>query len=82
MVAAKCSKLDVLAGIAARGKAWRATLVEANNVRSIGLPTVDVFQRELEAVIENIDYGVYVMGPDYRTRIINSTFQKMWLLPR
>ena len=81
MNAARCNELDVLAEIAARGKAWRAALADLGNVTPIGLPTLDVVQRELEAVIENIDYGVYVMGPDYRTRIINSTFQDMWLLP-
>ncbi|MGI9410563.1 MAG: hypothetical protein ACR2OV_10850, partial [Hyphomicrobiaceae bacterium] len=74
MEAAKCSDLDVLADIAARGKAWRATLAVSGNVRTIGVSSLDVVQRELEAVIENIDYGVYVMGPDYRTRIINTTF--------
>ncbi|MEM7747328.1 MAG: diguanylate cyclase [Pseudomonadota bacterium] len=81
MEAVKYGEQDVLASIAARGRAWRSKLANANNVRSIGPSALDVVQRELEAVIGHIDYGVYVMGPDYRSRIINSTFQDMWSLP-
>ncbi|MEM6497076.1 MAG: diguanylate cyclase [Pseudomonadota bacterium] len=81
MEALKHSEQDAFAAIAARGKAWRSKLATTNNVRSIGPAALDVVQRELEAVIGHIDYGVYVMGPDYRSRIINSTFQDMWALP-
>jgi len=34
--------------------------------------------RELETLLENIDYGIMFMGPDLRARLINSAFKSMW----
>lgn len=41
-------------------------------------PSVDLLLEELETVVENIEYGVYFMGPDYRARMLNGAFRRMW----
>ncbi len=40
--------------------------------------TVKSALAELNAVLDNIDYGVLFMGPDLRARIVNRAFQKIW----
>ena len=35
-------------------------------------------EEELNAVLDNIEYGVCFMGPDLRTRIANRAFRDMW----
>lgn len=41
-------------------------------------PSLERVLKALETVVENIEYGVYFMGPDYRARMLNGAFRRMW----
>ncbi len=58
--------LDFLSGLA------RQAAIAIENVRRM---------EETRAVLDAIDYGILLMGPDLRARIGNRAFREMWGLP-
>lgn len=49
---------------------------------SEGLAEKETLLQDVNAVLSNIDQGVFAAGPDMRARLINDAFCKMWGVPR
>ena len=47
-----------------------------------GLAEKELLLRDVNAVMSNIDHGVFATGPDLRARLINDAFCQMWNVPR
>lgn len=66
------------ADVAEHAQARREEIAALDAARPKGIRSLDGVERELEAVLENIEYGIYFMGPDYKIRLMNSAFRQMW----
>lgn len=82
MDAARQDNVIAWEDVAARAVERRAELASGEGLTPAATRSVERVQGELEVVLENIEYGIYAMGPDLKTRYINSAFQKMWGVPQ
>lgn len=78
MAKAQESNVIDFADVALRAQTRRAEIAAAQVDKPKGVRSLYGAERELEAVLENIEYGVYFMGPDFRVRLMNSAFRHMW----
>jgi len=81
MAPAEPAKVIAFADVAARAKVRRAEITRADSAKPKGVRSLDGVEKELEAVLENIEYGIYFMGPDFKVRMMNSAFRQMWNMP-